>query len=56
MFRDVELISEDVILMHDIRQGGYNTNTFPWLQAKWMQKYEGKNSIASSLEKERNIQ
>ena len=51
MFRDQEDISEDVLITHDLQTNGYDTNTFPWLQAKWLTKYEGKGSVASSIDK-----
>ena len=51
MFRDQEDISEDVLITHDLQTNGYDTVSFPWLQAKWLSKYEGKGSVASSIEK-----
>lgn len=51
MFRDQEDISEDVLITHDLQTNGYDTVSFPWLQAKWLSRYEGKGSVASSIEK-----
>jgi len=51
IFRDMELISEDVVMTFDILKNGYSTNDFPWI-ARAYQEDCSNNTVASSRDKE----
>lgn len=51
MFRDVDLISEDVLLTYDMMKNGYISYDFPWI-SRIIKEDKTQTSLASSRDKE----